>query len=275
MATLAPIGLHAVGLLGPGLRDFAQARPALAGREPLIPEAVTIPPSTLLPANERRRTTQTIRLAMKVAEEATEGGDRERMRSVFASSSGDMDIIDRICAALTEPEPMLSPTQFHNSVHNAAAGNWSIATANPAPATALSAFDATLAAGLLEAATLQLAEGGEVLLVAYDVPSMDSFREVRPVREPFAVALRLGPCAGARWQLGLDYTDDTPVTPCVSPELEALRQVNPAARVLPLLERLARDAAADVTLPAPLGRRLGIRLEPLARNPEPATPSHG
>jgi len=256
------IGLHAVGLLGPGLDDFETARAILAGTAPLTGDAINIPPVRLLPANERRRTTTTIRLALKVAEEATTDSDRSQLRSVFASSSGDMDIIDRICDALTQPEPVVSPVQFHNSVHNAPAGNWSIATRNPAPATAVSGYNATVAAGLLEAATLQQCEGGEVLLTCYDVPSMETFIRVRPIHHAFAVALRLGPVEGATWRLQMDLKGPATADRCGADELEALRESNPAARALPLLEQLARGTAGHVTLDAPLGRSLSIRIEP-------------
>ncbi|WP_020146348.1 beta-ketoacyl synthase chain length factor [Thioalkalivibrio sp. ALJ15] len=256
------VGIAAIGLLGPGLADFASARHILAGQEPHERAPVAIPPTTLLPANERRRTTDTIRLALKVAEEATADCDRSQLRSVFASSSGDMDIIDRICEALTQAEPMVSPVQFHNSVHNAPAGNWSIATANPAPATAISGFNATLAAGLLEAATLLQAEGGDVLLAAYDVASMVTFRRVRPITEPFAVGLRLSPAGAGRPTLELALGKGGDPTPCRQDSLEALRGTNPAARALPLLEVLARGEGGHVTLAAPLGRSLEIRVTP-------------
>src|SRR5690606_40428753 len=71
-----------------------------------------------------------------------------RCAAVFASSGGDYPIIDQICKALCEPERLVSPTQFHNSVHNSAAGYWSIATGSRAPSTSISAFDDTFAAGL-------------------------------------------------------------------------------------------------------------------------------
>ena len=263
---LNPVGIHAVGLIGPGLTDFPSAREILAGREDHLYAPVQIPPTSLLPANERRRTTQTIRLALHAAEEASEGGDRASMRSVFASSSGDMDIIDRICETLTQPDPAVSPMQFHNSVHNAPAGNWSIATRNPAPATALSGFTGTVAAGLLEAVTLQLAEGGEVLLVCYDVPSMELFREVRPVHEHFAFGLRLGPVAGAPWRLRLEPRPQAAETRCRADALEALRDTNPAARCLPLLERLAGAHTQEVVLEAPAGRSLAVHVEESAED---------
>ena len=45
----------------------------------------------------------------------------------------------------------VSPTQFHNSVHNTAAGYWSIATGSQQPTTCLACHDATAAAALLKA----------------------------------------------------------------------------------------------------------------------------
>jgi len=255
-----PMGLYGIGLLGPGLADFQTAREALSGKAPYGQALVQAPPSPLLPANERRRTTPAIRLALKVAEEASDAASRQGLRSVFASSSGDMDIIEGICDALTRPEKAVSPTQFHNSVHNAPAGYWSIATANPAQATALSGFTETFAAGLLQAGVLQQAEGGEVLLVAYDVASGPTMIQARPVHHPFAVALRLGPAQGSAWRLVLEPGGAGEADTCSDPALEALRLDNPAARALPLLQRLASGQGGHVKLPAPLGRLLHVRL---------------
>ncbi|MFN2348785.1 MAG: beta-ketoacyl synthase chain length factor [Thioalkalivibrio sp.] len=254
------MGLYGIGLLGPGLADFESARALLAGDAPYTQAPVQVPPSPLLPANERRRTTPAIRLALKVAEEASDEASRQDIRSVFASSSGDMDIIECICDALAQAEKFVSPTQFHNSVHNAPAGYWSIATANPAQATALSGFTETFAAGLLQAGVLQQAEGGEVLLVAYDVASGPVMLKARPVQHPFAVALRLGPAGGTPWRLVLEPGGAGEADTCSDPALEALRLDNPAARALPLLQRLAGGQGSHVKLPAPLGRLLHIEL---------------
>ncbi len=59
----------------------------------------------------------------------------------------------------------MSPTQFHNSVHNAAAGYWSIAHGSRQPATCLGAHDWTWAAALLKAVAEVAATGAPVLLV--------------------------------------------------------------------------------------------------------------
>ena len=66
------------------------------------------------------------------------------------SSDGDGEIVHRLCTALASPAAEVSPTDFHNSVHNAATGYWSIGAHSSAPSTALCAYDGSFAAGLLE-----------------------------------------------------------------------------------------------------------------------------
>ena len=58
---------------------------------------------------------------------------------MFASTYGDLAITDYMCSTLAKAPMTLSPTRFHNSVHNAAAGYWSIATACRQPYCALGA----------------------------------------------------------------------------------------------------------------------------------------
>ena len=124
----------------------------------------------LLPANERRRAPDTVAVALEVALAACEaaGADPAVLPSVFVSTHGDLGITDYICTTLASDARALSPTKFHNSVHNAAAGYWTIGAGCHAPATAISSLQATFAQGMLEA-MVQLASGAErVLLVASD-----------------------------------------------------------------------------------------------------------
>ena len=147
--------IRGVGVLGPGLPDWPSARPVLAGSVPHKAVDPALPPPAALPANERRRATALVRLALAVATEALDGYAGE-FASVFASSEGDLFITDHICRALLMPERPVSPTLFHNSVHNAPAGYLSIACRNRAPYTSISAVDETVAAGLLEAGPIQV-----------------------------------------------------------------------------------------------------------------------
>src|SRR5690606_29192269 len=121
------------------------------GAEPEQPPRKPSP--QLLPANERRRAPDSVALALEVAQHAcaAAGRDPAVLPSVFASTHGDLAITDYMCQTLAEAPAQVSPTRFHNSVHNAAAGYWTIGTGCHAPATALSAYRASFAQGLLEA----------------------------------------------------------------------------------------------------------------------------
>ena len=137
----------------------------------VLPEQAPAKPSPqLLAANERRRAPETVAVALDVALAACHqaGRDPASLPSVFASSQGDLVIADYICATLADSPATVSPIRFHNSVHNAAAGYWTIGTGAMHPATAISAGSASFAQGLLEALA-QLACGEEaVLLAGYD-----------------------------------------------------------------------------------------------------------
>ena len=127
--------------------------------------------------------------------------------TVFASAMGDVQITDYLCRALAGPAPMLSPTRFHNSVHNAASGYWSIGAANRLPGVAVAAQAFTFPAALLEAATLAGCEGGTVALIVHDVPAPVALHTVSPNRQPFAAGLLLSSSRVApEWQpLRVDY----------------------------------------------------------------------
>jgi hypothetical protein len=92
------------------------------------------------------------------------------LASVFASSGGDGQILHELLEALASAERQVSPTRFHNSVHNAPAGYWSIALRSHAPSTSLCCYDWSFAAGLLEAGAQCVTDGVSVLLVSYELP---------------------------------------------------------------------------------------------------------
>ena len=132
--------------------------------------APTRPSPQLLAPNERRRAPETVAVALDVALAActAAGRDPATLASVFTSTHGELSITDYMCETLATDPRSISPTRFHNSVHNAAAGYWTIGAGAMTPATAISAYDASFAQGLLEA-LVQLATGSEaVLLVGYD-----------------------------------------------------------------------------------------------------------
>ncbi len=239
--------IEGVGVLGPGLADWSATAAVLAGARPHVPARTVLPDPADLPATERRRAGRLIRLALAVGAEAVghSGRAARTLPSVFSSSGGDGETLHAICEALATPERLISPTRFHNSVHNAASGYWSIAQGCTLPSIALCAFDASFGAGLLEAMAQVDQTGEPVLLIAYDADYPPPLYAKRPIPDAFGVALVLGPAGSprARAALHVALSTDPPDT-IADPALEAMRVAIPAARALPLLARLARGAGA-------------------------------
>jgi hypothetical protein len=191
--------IEGIGLLGPGLDGWTSSIAFLEGRSPYISQPTVLPTPDGLPPAERRRLGRVVKLALGVGLQATckAGAERATLPAVFASSGGDGHNCHEICQALSLDERLVSPTRFHNSVHNAAAGYWSIATGSRAAANAVCAFDASFAAGLLEAVTQVVVDQTRVLLVAYDAQYPPPLLAKRPIPEAFGVAFVLAPVAGA------------------------------------------------------------------------------
>ncbi len=245
--------VEGVGLCGPGLNGWAKSRASLTGAEPYQAAPVVIPPCELLPANERRRMVATVKLALAVGIEALADANREAADTptIFTSSSGDGETVHQILETLASPERQISPTRFHNSVHNAPAGYWNIATQSRAPSTSLCGHDYSFAVGLLEAMTTLTVDECPVALIAYDLPYPEPLHSVRSIDSQFGVALVLTPqpTSGSRWSLALEMSGGSAqATPMENPRLEQLRQGNPAARSLPLLAALSRNIATNVAL---------------------------
>lgn len=253
---MTPLFVEAIGLVAPGLAGWAAAARVLAGAEPYAAAELAPYQPALLPPNERRRATQAIRLAFRTSEDALSQTPlpASGLATVFASAEGDTDVMHRINHALTLPARLISPTDFHNSVHNAAAGYWSIAVGARQPSTSLAAADATFAAGLTEAAALALGDGLDTLLTVYDMRMPVPLAEKRPIPEPFGAALVLTPQRTARSCAALTLAETAqPESTLEAPALERLRCANPAARALPLLRCLARGAGGTVHLPGGRG----------------------
>jgi hypothetical protein len=247
--------IKAVGLAAPGLPGWSASLPVLSGAAAYVATAETPYAPTLLPPNERRRATPSVRLAFRAAEDevTATGADARELASVFASSDADMGVLHRICAALAQTPRVISPTDFHNSVHNAASGYWSIGVGSTAPTTTLSAYDASFTAGLIESVALARERDGDVLLVVYDAIAPQPLAAKRPLALSAGVALILGPSSAASsgqprlGQLELALAGEVE-TPCANPALEQLRSGNPALRALPMLELLAARRDGTVIL---------------------------
>jgi hypothetical protein len=257
--------VNGVGVLGPGLPNWDASRAVLLGNAAHDANALPQISGSFLPATERRRAGRNTRLAVEVAREAVAqaGIAPHEAATVFASSSADTEVIHAICETLANPDPaerLLSPTRFHNSVHNAAAGYWCIAAGSHLPSTSIACYDKSVAAGLLEAATQAVMEDLPVLLVVYETPYPEPLARVQPTGAAFGAALVLTRTQvdSSMAHLALRFTPDGGSHPHLTGSLETLRRGNFAARILPLLRALAGEAPASVTLAhsAPHGLRV-------------------
>lgn len=240
-----------IGLIGPGLPDWPGAARVLRGQASWQEAPTVLPAPAALPPAERRRACTVVRLALGAGLEACARAQipAAGLPAVFTSSGGDGVNCHEICSTLASTERLISPTRFHNSVHNAAAGYWSIATGATAPSTALCAFDGSFAAGLLEALAQLADSAGPVLLVSYEAPYPEPLRAARPLPHAFAVALVLSPAApGADAACIAATLKPARVSRLTLPDLEALRAAVPAARSLTLLASLAQGGTHEVVL---------------------------
>jgi hypothetical protein len=257
--------IEGIGLLGPGFDGWTSAMPLLAGRLPYVRQPTVVPVPEGLPPAERRRLGRVVKLALTVGMQAVAPTDVDvvSLPAIFASSGGDGQNCHEICEALTHEERMISPTRFHNSVHNASAGYWSIATRATAMSNVVSGFDATFAVGLLEAVTQVVVERTRVLLVAYDAPYPAPLDAKRPIPDAFGVAFVLGPTAVGRalGRLAVSFSD-APADRMRDAAFETLRASMPAARSLPLLYQLAMKQRAAVNIEYLDDRSLAVEIDP-------------
>jgi hypothetical protein len=262
------IALQGLAIWAKGLHSYSDLQEVVCtGALPGEAEFINPKPEAI-PPRERRRAGLMINLAVTVAHLACEhaGVDKTIIPSVFASAMGDTDITDYMCRKLAQTEKLLSPTKFHNSVHNAPSGYWSISAENRAPSTFIGGYDNSFGAGLLEATSQVKATAAPVLLVAYDIANHAPFSDISSITESFACALVLSPLPpanGAPAELGI--TVNTVQAPASEPKTEYLTHMakaNPAAASLALLERVVEVQTA--------GGKQSTCLEPLI---VPASPN--
>lgn len=248
------VWVQGIGLLGPGLASWAASVDLLRGVQALAIAPTVLPAPARLPPAERRRAGAAVKLALAVADEAVAQAQRDpaTLATVFTSSSGEGTNCHVLCETLATPAPMVSPTRFTNSVHNAASGCWHIAVGSRAASTSLCAFNGSFGAGLLEAATSVALGGAPMLLVASDSPYPEPLNATRPLPDHFGLALVLSPLADARSIAALTIDTVGPqhtATACADAALDALRRAIPAAAALPLLVALAqREGRHNVLL---------------------------
>lgn len=191
--TYLAFDLHAAGVLAPGLASLAELRAARRGQS-WVEAPVVLPPPNALPANERRRASPVVRLALACIEQVLADWPQpaDRLRSVFATDEGTGEVCQQMLQTLAGSR-QVSPLLFPNSVQNAPSGYFSIAWRNREPATVVSLGLESFAAGLVCAVTEAMLAAQPVLLVAYDPAMTAPLDDWLPVSQPTATAWVLGP----------------------------------------------------------------------------------
>jgi hypothetical protein len=251
------IGIEGIGLWAHGLTSWQGFSAGLTDGFSVPAESPGKPAPTGIPARERRRAPLSVKLAIEVINQAATMSEinEQDMCSVFSSAMGDNHITDYICRTLAADKLSLSPTKFHNSVHNTASGYWSISTGNRLPSTFISAFTNSFPVALLEAAALAIDEAKPTALALYDVAFGQPLYDICPASEDFAAAFILTPePTTARWVLDLNIEATTEQNAAAQPDSETAfikerLHNNPAALALTLCELLAGQQPATLRWP--------------------------
>lgn len=263
MSAALSVWVKGIGLWAPGAADWHAFRDVVNGAA--SPATSERPVADVLPPNERRRAPESVLLAVAAAGQAVRmsGLDAAALPCVFASAHGDQVITDYMCETLASAPTELSPTKFHNSVHNAPAGYWTIATHCHASSSAVSGGEEAFGAGLLEAATLAVADDRDVLLASYDIAGTGPLGSMTSTTGPFAVALVLSPRAeGAAVRLDISPEPGNSGSGALGDTwLDDIAASNPSARAIPLMRALALTRSTALRLPAARGLDLHIDVE--------------
>ncbi|CAN5454263.1 beta-ketoacyl synthase chain length factor [soil metagenome] len=256
--------IDGIGLLGPGLNDWPSGRAMLSGQAPYRIQKSVLPSPASLPPAERRRCGPIVKLTLAVGHEAAAAAGRDvaQLPTVFSASSGDGNNCHEICEMLASDDRLVSPTRFHNSVHNAASGYWSIATGAMAPSSVLCAHDASFGAGLLEAVTQAIVDQTDVLLIACDTTYPEPLHGVRPIPDEFGVGLLLAAERSDRSLARITVSLSSDASSLmVNGDLETVRTSIPAARCLPLLQAIAAGQSGTFLIDYLETSRIAVEVE--------------
>jgi hypothetical protein len=252
------VWLSGVGILGPGLDGWAQTLPILQRQRAFVLGSVSIPAPAILPPRDRRRCSDTVSLALYVAEQTAQAGglDLTTTPSVFANSAGDGQIVHSLLSALAKSGKPVSPTDFHNSVHNAPAFYWSLGAGCHAASTSIAAGRFTFAAALLKAGMHCVAESTQILMVCFDKPLPAPLNDTYPFSASLAVGFALWPRpvenSLAEFQLSWVSNVDAEAESRRSlvPDLTEVLSGNPARHALSLLQAIASESQCVLHVPS-------------------------
>jgi hypothetical protein len=264
------VNLVALGAWGDGFASWSDLENLLVNNS--VDGADTVaagPKPDIIPANERRRAPLPVRLAVETSWQATQaaGMNPQELSCVFVSSYGDTQLTDYMCKELASENKQLSPTKFHNSVHNAAAGYWTISTGCVKAANSVAGFAESISLALMEAVIQCNFEQQPMLITFFDAPVTQVLQNVLGEGSIFAISMVILPdhCSPPDSHLLQLTLNDVPA---VWPDFHGndilMRHyhVNHSARLLPLLKILAysKEKETELTFPLSQARSLSINL---------------
>jgi hypothetical protein len=259
-ASTLRIQIESIAFWSSRLPDWKTARAVMRNEQEPLDTPQARPTPSLLAPTERRRAPDTVALALEVALQACKAADLapHLPSTVFASTYGDLAITDYMCATLAATPTLVSPTKFHNSVHNAAAGYWSIGAHSLAPYIAISAGKHTFACGLLEAVVQAMCGDRPVLYVAYDIEARGPLATMTSSVGLLATALILSPHqtpTSSSLTVELLNVSESLATTTQTAIADAVAG-NPLTIAMPFFEALAAETHRVVDLPLSEGLML-------------------
>ncbi len=215
----------------------------------------TSPKPEIIPANERRRAPLPVKLAVESSWQATQtaGIDPKELACVFVSGLGDTQLTDYMCKTLASENMQLSPTKFHNSVHNAAAGYWTISTGCMKAANSVAGFNESVSLALFEAFCQCIEENAPVLIAFYDSPVSEILKPLLKNDQSFSAAIIIEPSTSDDDNNILEMSVTSVSSDWPKLQLEAnlheSYEKNPSARILSVLKLLADNSKDSISLP--------------------------
>ncbi len=183
---MKPVYLRGLGLWTP-----EYAGPEAWCRGAAEPDA-SKPAAKLLEGALRRRASPLTRMSVEVFEQAANAStfDPTAVPTIWATAHGEHDTAIKLLKMMRRGEGKLSPTHFHNSVHNTPSAYASIAESNSSASTTLTGGPELVASSLLEAFCQLEAGAGEVVVVLADEPLQAPF-DRQDMQAPLALAFCL------------------------------------------------------------------------------------
>ncbi len=170
------IFIHSASLVFPHIYTEEQLSSHFNNGMPVTDEQkVTIPASDFLPSRVKRRMSRLTQMVIHTTYQAREvaGLLDTDLPLILGTANGEIEAMGSILQTMFSDPPYISPSLFHNSVHNTAAGYWSILGKKHQGSTTITAGDLTGEYSLLDAISrldtrtklIQLTAGDEAITI--------------------------------------------------------------------------------------------------------------